>query len=158
MWNLFGVFLQNIQCKHVGHMGISIGNCSFLFFSLTRPTQWMVVKTLPYSIFPLKTKHLNMCNLLELVAFISLNKKMEGFFFRFRPLGLLTVFRGIINAVWCLLCRRRWFTFSVFFAVATVAREADLSKLAPATILLFLWLGQKSSIWFFVVKMKDILQ
>lgn len=62
--------------------------------------------------------------------------------------------RGIINTVWCLICCRRWFAFSVFFAVATVAREADLSKLAPTTILLFLWLGQKSSIWFLWLKWK----
>lgn len=91
-----------------------------------------------FYIFPLTTKHLNMCNLLERVAFISLKKKKGRIFLQIPAAWFAHRFRGIINAVWCLLCRRRWFAFSVFFAVATVAREADLSKLAPTTILLFL--------------------
>ena len=122
----------------------SMWGTSFLYFPLAILHCGWAVKTLPYSIFPLKTKHLNMCNLLERVAFISPPKKNGRIFLQIPAAWFAHRVQGHYqHPVVLASLHRRWFTFSVFFAVATVAREADLSKLAPKTILLFLWLGQK---------------
>ena len=116
-----------------GHVGISIGNRNFLFF--LKQSYYRMDGRADLGLFYIffEAEHLNMNNIFWNFGAFTLKGKE---FLKTRPL-VCSPFQGKKSLV-VLICRRRWFSFSVFFAVATVAREADLSKLAPTTILLFL--------------------